>query len=829
MKKSKQAFTILKRFCLRLKITPVLVTAMLLISSVAFAQSTSAVRGDVMDENQKPVAAASVSLYREIDNVLVKAAFTNPQGIYSFDGIKANTYLLKITSTGYRQATVSIQVTGEGDIKVPAAIMRIEEKKLAGVTVQAQKPLFENKADKIVVNVSASPGNAGANALEVLEKSPGVTVDKDGNISLKGKAGVQVFMDGKPAYLSGQDLVNFLKNLQGTQLDQVEIMTNPSARFDAAGNSGIINIKTKKTIQLGYSATFTAGYTQGIYARNNQDITFNYRKNKVNLFGTFSRNERNTIRTFIIDRKFIDPTTKEVKTLLSQESDKKNWNASNSIKLGADLFATKRTSLGILLNGYYNPENSISTGNINILNPNQVLQASTFSRSTSSSSWKNFSSNVNLRHVFDSTGKELTADLDYVYYNGAHTQNLSNYFYDASGNAGGKPDTLYGNLPQRINIYSAKVDYLHPMKKGAKLEAGLKAAYVKTGANAVYDSLINNTLVRDVGRSNHFIYDEKIYALYASYSRPFTKKFSGQFGLRLENTEAHGNQLTTGEKFTRNYTQVFPTAFLSYKISKQHSLSMNYGRRIRRPDYESLNPFVKFLDRYTFEQGNPNLRPQFSHNVEVSYSYNNFISTTLNYTKTTNIIQVVLVQDEVTNQTFGRQSNIASQQQYGAAVNIFKQVKSFNANLFVNVYNNRFSGLLNNTNVTIGATTAVLNGSMSYKFKKGITTEISAFYRTAGIEGIFRIQPLGALNFGASMPLFNNKATLRLGIRDIFWTQKAQGEVKFGTIDTRFRQVPDSRTISLNFSYQFSKGKPATSKRKPGSAGDEQGRVKGNE
>jgi len=829
MKKSKQAFTILKRFCLRLKITPVLVTALLLISSAAFAQSTSAVRGEVMDENQKPVAAASISLYREKDSVLVKAAFTDPQGVYNFDGIKANTYLLKITSTAYKPVTIPVQVTGEGDIKVPAAIMRIEEKKLAGVTVQAQKPLFEHKADKTVVNVSASPSNAGANALEVLEKSPGVTVDKDGNITLKGKAGVQVFMDGKPAYLSGQDLVNFLKNLQGTQLDQVEIMTNPSARFDAAGNSGIINIKTKKTIQLGYSATFTVGYTQGIYARNNQDITFNYRKNKVNLFGTLSRNERNTIRTFIIDRKFIDPTTKEVKTLLSQESDKKNWNASNSIKLGADLFATKRTSLGIVLNGYYNPENSVSTGNINILNPDRVLLGSTFARSTSRSSWKNFSSNVNLRHVFDSTGKELAADLDYVYYDGANTQNLSNYFYDASGNAGGKPDTLYGNLPQRIHIYSAKVDYLHPMKKGAKLEAGLKAAYVKTDANAVYDSLINNRLVRDAGRSNHFIYDETISAVYASYSRPFTKKFSGQFGLRLENTEAHGNQLTTGEKFTRSYTQLFPTAFLSYKIDKKNNLSMNYGRRIRRPDYESLNPFVKFLDRYTFEQGNPNLRPQFSHNVEVSYSYSNFISTTLNYTKTTNIIQVVLVQDEVTNQTFGRQSNIASQRQYGAAVNIFKQVKSFNANLFVNVYNNRFSGLLNNTNVTIGATTAVLNGSVSYKSKEGITTEISAFYRTAGIEGIFHIQPLGAFNFGASMPLFKNKATLRLGIRDIFWTQKAQGEVKFGTIDTRFRQVPDSRTIGLNFSYRLSKGKPGSSKRKPGSAGDEQGRVKGNE
>lgn len=807
----------------------IIILIFLLASQKTYSQKATVIKGEVKDESQKPFAAASILLYSAIDTVLIKATFTDKNGIFIFEGIKENKYFTTISATGYKKINVPINVIGVDNIILSTIIMVTEIKGLKEVTVQAQKPLFEQKSDKMIVNVHASQSNAGANALEILEKSPGITVDRDGNISLKGKAGVQVFIDGKPSYISGQDLVNYLRNLQGTQLDQIEIMTNPSAKYDAAGNSGIINIKTKKTIQFGYNVTFTTGYTQGIYARNNQDINFNFRKNKVNLFGTLSRNERNTLRTFIIDRKFTDTATKEIKTLLNQESDKLNWNASNSFKLGADFFLSKKTTIGTVINGFYNPENSVSTGTILISNPSNVLLGSTFAKSTSKSAWKNFSSNINLRHVLDSAGKELTADLDYIYYAGANTQNLSNYFYNASGAITGKPDTLYGNLPQLINIYSAKVDYTHPLKKGAKLEAGIKAAYVETDANAVYDSLINKRLVPDVGRSNHFVYDERISAAYLNYSRPLSKKLNGQFGLRLENTLAHGNQLTTGEKFTLSYTQLFPTAYLSYKANEKNTWTMNYGRRIRRPDYESLNPFVKFLDRYTFEQGNPNLLPQFSHNVELSHSFNSFITTTLNYTNTNNIIQMVMKQDETTSQTIAKQENIANQRQYGVAVNVFKQLKAFTGNLYVNVYNNKFSGLINNSFVTIAATTAAFNTSASYKFKSGITTEINGFYRTSGVEGIFRIGALGAVNLGASMPLLKNKATIRLSIRDIFWTQKVNGYSRFGTINAAFQLVPDSRTIGLNFSYRLSKGKLSSNKRKAGGAGDEQNRVKGSE
>jgi len=801
----------------------------LLLSFSGFAQKAITISGEVKDETLKPFANASVSLYRAKDTVLVKAAFTDNKGTYLFEGVKDNIYLVSVSAIGYKKNFIKISPTDASTITIPVIIMINEVKGLKEIVVQTTKPLFEQKADKMVVNVNASPSNAGANALEVLEKSPGITVDKDGNISLKGKAGVQIYIDGKPSYISGQDLVNYLRNLQGTQLDQIEIMTNPPAKYDAAGNSGIINIKIKKTSQFGFNLSLNAGYTQGIYARNNQDINFNYRKNKVNLFGILSHNERNTERTFIIERKFRESVTKEVKSLFDQVSAKRDWNASNSFKIGADFSISPKTTIGTVVSGFYNPENSTSTGNIFIANPSGILQAKTYSISKSKSSWQNISSNFNFRHKFDSTGNELTAELDYINYNADNTQNLSNYFYNASGAINGKPDTLYGNLPQKISIYSAKADYVHPLKRGAKFEAGIKTAYVKTDANAVYDSLINNNRIRDIGRSNHFIYDERIAAAYISYSRPISKKISGQFGLRLENTLANGNQITTNEKFKLNYTQLFPTAYISYKVNEKNNWSINYGRRIRRPDYASLNPFATFLDRYTFTQGNPNLRPQFSHNVELSHTYNGFLTTTLNYTKTNNIIQTVLEQNEQTNQTFGKEQNIANQRQYGISVSAFKQLKNLSGNIYANVYNNEFKGLVNNTFITIGATTAVFNASASYKFKKGIVAEVNGFYRTAGVEGIFRVQALGAVNFGASMPLFKNKATIRISARDIFWTQKVNGYSRFGTVDAAFQLIPDSRTVGLSFSYRFSKGKINNNKRKNGGAGDEQNRVKGND
>ncbi len=825
------------------KISAILAAALLTFTFSSFAQTITRVKGEVKDENQKPVSGITVSLLKSKDSSLVKAAITDNSGSYVFEGIKEGAYLLGITAVGFQQSfSQAIEVKEGADVAMPSFSLLPQAKGLKEVVVTAKKPMFEQKPDKMVVNVEASPTNAGANALEILEKSPGVSVDRDGNISLKGKAGVQVFIDGKPAYLSGADLANYLRNMQGTQLDQIEIMTNPPAKYDAAGNSGIINIRTKKTKQMGYSVLATAGFSQGIYTSNNQNLTFNYRKNKVNLFGTLSRNERNSFQVLSIQRKFIEESSKEVKSLFDQVSHMRQLNQSNNAKVGADFYLTNKTTIGATVNGFYNPGTFTNNSDIDIADPSGIIVSKANGFSNSKSYWRNVGSNLNFRHLFDSTGKELTADVDFLNYNVSSSQNLKNKYFTASGAPTGVPDNLLGNLPQLIRIYSGKADYVQPLKKGAKFEAGFKTSFVETDNNAVYDTLRNGNMILDSARSNHFIYTENINAAYVNYSKQFNKKFSAQFGLRLENTTAKGNSKglaysATSEKFEAfdstfnlNYTQLFPTVYLQYTANETNSFVVNYGRRLRRPDYENLNPFVEFLDRYTFEQGNPNLRPQFSHNIELSHTFKGFLTTTLNYTKTNNIIQQVIEQNEATNESFIKQANIANQRQFGVAVSAFKQIKNFSGNIYANVFNNEMTGVVNNTMVTMGATTAMFNGSVSYKFKKGLTTEISGFYRTAGVEGVFRIGGFGMMNLGASLPVLKTKGTIRLNVRDVLWSQRIKGESKFGNIDAQFQNYRDSRVVTITFTYRLAKGKlNGNTRRKASGAADEQSRVKSGE
>jgi hypothetical protein len=665
--------------------------------------------------------------------------------------------------------------------------------------------------------------------MEVLEKSPGISVDKDGNISLKGKQGVQVFIDGRPTYLSGQDLANMLRNMQSTQIDQLEIMTNPPAKYDAAGNSGIINIKTKKNKQVGYNGSVTAGYGQGVYPKTNESVNMNYRTGKVNIFGNGSYSCRERFQTLNIQRKFIDSASKAVTSNFTQQNNLKNNDKSFNGKIGMDYFVSKKTTLGVVLNGSNSSSLFSSRGAINIADPNYVLLSQTQAASDNNQAWKNFSSNFNLRQLLDTTGAEITADLDYIKYNSANSQQVTNRYFNASGATlpGSVPDTLLGNLPQDIEIYSFKADYLKPLKNGARFEAGIKSSFVKTDNNAGYDSLKNNSLVHDFGRSNHFVYNENINAAYVNYSRPLGKKLSGQFGLRMEHTHSTGNQITTAIIFKKDYVQLFPTVYLQYQPNSKNSYVLNYGKRISRPDYADLNPFVTFLDRYTYEQGNPNLQPQFSHNIELSHTYNNFLTTTLNYTKTTNIIQDVLEQNTAKNESYIKKTNIANQRQYGVSVNaFFALAKWWSNNIYVNVYNNQFSGIVNGDPVTIGATTGMFNITEQFKFNKGWGAELSGFGRTEGVEGIFKISAFSTMNLGVSKQMMKNKGSLRLSIRDVLWSQRISGESKYSNIDAKFQQFGESRVINVSFTYRFSKGKVGNTQRKRGGAGEEASRVK---
>lgn len=805
-----------------------LFTLFTLVSLLSQAQTGGTVSGSIIDGAQKTVESATISLVRAKDSSAVKFAVASKEGSFSFDGIATGKYLVVVTAVAHQKAFSPVfSLTPENSNVQLATIELVPvQKSMGAVTVVARKPLIEQKIDRTVVNVEASVTNVGSSALEVLEKSPGISVDREGNISLKGKAGVMVMVDGRPTQLGGADLANLLRSMNANQLDQIEIMTNPPARFDAAGNAGVINIKTKKNKMVGYNGSVNLSYGQGMLPKINEGLNLNYRQGKWNLFTNLSHAYRENRQYLTIQRNFVNASTKDLVSMFDQDARMTNIRKSYNGKLGADYFASKNTTFGVVLSGFSSPSTFENKNLTDIFDQDKVLVKQTRALSTQDETWKNYSTNFNFRHVLDTTGKELTADLDYITYDANNNQTLSNYYFNAKGENIEKGDTLFGRLPQLINIYSGRVDYSMPLKGGARFEAGLKTSFVKTDNNAIYDTVHNGAVVRDRNRSNHFLYEENINAAYVNLSGSLSKKWSGQLGLRLENTNANGNQATTGQTFDRNYTQLFPTAFVQYAANTKNSFGLNYGRRIRRPDYESLNPFIEYLDRYTFQQGNPNLRPQFSHNIEMSHTYKGFLTTTLNYTQTTDIIQQVLEQNEATSETFMTRSNIASQRQFGIAISANKAITKWWTNsLYVNVSHNRFEGIVNNSPVLIDAPSMMLNGSQQFKLNKTLTAELSGFYRTAGVEGVIRAAQMGGLNIGFSQQIMKDKGTLRLNVRDIFYTQQFKGTAKYANVDASFQERSDSRVVSLGLTYRFSKGKVSSVKRRNSSANEEQNRV----
>jgi iron complex outermembrane recepter protein len=816
-----------------MKKTFTLITAFLLAAPAALWAQTgqNIISGQVVEAGEKKLEATTIALLQGKDSSLVKYAVADASGRYQFDNLKPGTYLVAASATGYgKKYSEKATITEGGSASLKTLTLSPEAKVIAGVTVTANKPLIEQKIDRTVVNVEASVTNAGSNALEVLEKAPGVSVDKDGNISLKGKEGVMVLVDGRPTQLGAADLANMLRNMNASQLEQVEIMTNPPAKYDAAGNAGIINIKTKKLKQFGFNGSVNLGYGQGRYPKYNEGVNLNYRKGKVNVFANLSHNHWEGFQQLDIQRNLRNENTKVLQYYFDQNSKFRNTGNSYNVKTGVDYSISKNTTVGIVAGTTSNPSEGTNRNQTKISNGLGKLEEITTSRSGSKNTFSNFTGNVNFRHQFDTTGRELTADVDYLTYNSRDDQFLSNYYADAVGNNLRKGDTLYSILPQDIKIWTAKTDYLKPLKKGARFEAGLKTSIVHTDNNARFDTVHNGKVVYDKSRSNHFVYRENVNAAYANLSGSLAKKWNGQLGLRMEHTHATGRQRTTGEQFNRDYISLFPTAFVQYAMSEKNNFGLNYGRRIRRPNYQNLNPFIEFIDRYTFEQGNPDLKPQFSHNVELSHTYNKFLTTTLNYTSTTDIIQEVIEQNTEKKEVFVKRANIASARQMGLAVSLSKPVtKWWTTSVYVNASNNRFEGVVGNAAVVVKAKMIMLNGSQQFKLSKTWSAELSGWYRTKGIEGVIISSPMGALNVGIGKQIMKNKGSLRLNVRDVLYTQQFRAQIAYGNVDAAFQNKRDSRVANLTFTYRFSKGKlnGGAPKRKTGGANDEAERVGG--
>lgn len=780
-------------------------TLNILLITSSFAQSANTITGHLANSNNhKPIDAATISLLKTKDSSLVKIAVSDKAGSFVLEGIAAGSYLIRTTALGFTQAySPSFQVTAPA-LTIDSLFLQPEIKALGGVTVSTKKPFVEQKLDRMVVNVDASVTSIGSTALEVLEKSPGVTVDKDGNISLKGKPKVMVMIDGKPSYLSSADLANVLTNMNASQLSQIEIMTNPSAKYDAAGNAGVINIKTKAGATKGFNGSITLSYGQGVYAKSNSSIMLNYRTAKLNTFLNYSLTTNNSFMDLDIKRSFYDNTG--VKTSeLDQLSHRTSQSQNNNLKLGLDYFINTSTTIGISANGFITPRTQDALSNSTVTGATGNATSFEQTSITGKNTWKNGSINAHLHTSFDNNTKELTANADYLHYDFSANQNIVGTSYDAS-------KTLLGNaylnnvLPLNIDIYSARFDYSQTLANGTKLEAGIKLSDVKTNNTSSFYRLGNSRWVVDSNLSNSFRYDENINAAYINLNKKINK-WNIQAGVRLENTNYSGLQSAYNQakdsSFSRSYLGLFPNLFIGYELNENNQFVFSAGRRIDRPVYTQLNPFISFVDKYTYSTGNAFLQPQYSNNLELSHTYKNMFTTTLNFSVINQMINETLTHiDTVIVRSIG---NIGKRYNYGIAESASIPVTPwFSTTLFANLFVNTYNGTISGLPFTASQLTFEANVTNQFTFKNGWAAELSGNYTTKSRdEGQALVLAAGQVSAGLSKQILNNKGSIKLNVRDIFFTQNPREIQNFQDIQSTLRFTRDTRVVNIAFVYRF--------------------------
>jgi outer membrane cobalamin receptor len=792
------------------------------------------ISGRIVDGADRALPSVTVTLFKSVDSELVKTALTNKEGRFDFENLALGQYYVMASSVGFEKAKGK-----QVEISTAAPVLTVETMQLspsaqalAGVTVTATRPFIESKIDKTVVNVDASPTNAGATALEVLEKSPGIMVNNDGIISLRGKAGVIVMIDGKPTFLSPTDLANLLKNMPASAIDQIEIMTNPSSKYDASGNSGVINIKTKKGKLAGFNGSIMLGLTTSyfeskrgfyVFPKSQNSINWNYRNGKINFFGNYNPNISRggavleiTRNVLDLDKKFIGRN--DVTTHF------RFGNNNHTLKLGLDIFADAKNTFGFMVSGFTFSGHPTPNTTTSSYDQHMQPRSHMVSKTRNDNTFRNLTTNFNYRHQFDSTGRELTADLDMILYRNHANMMLSTELYSGNWVRNGSDLLLHGDIPANINIYSFKSDYTHPIKDG-RIEAGVKSSYVKNDNLVEYERWDGSKWIAD-GRSNHFLYDENINAVYLNANKQ-VKKWSFQGGLRLENTNAKGYQVTNDSTFKRSFTSLFPSAFVSYELSKESKLTISYSRRITRPNYHDLNPFIWFLDSLSYRKGNPYLTPQFTHNFELSHAFRGKYIATLNYNNTTDVISQILKPEG--DLVYLTSENVARFRNIGLALTLpFTVKKWWNLNLFGNVYNNHYTGIYDNKPLDMQYTSFMINMTNSFTIKQGFTAEVSGFYRGRGVDQLSINDPMYVLNFGFQKQVLKGKGTMRLNLRDPFWIQRYSSSTKYDLVDTRVKNRWDNRQVTISFNYRFGKnGQPQQQRRRNNASQEEQNRVGG--
>jgi len=777
------------------------------------AATAQTLSGTVRTDAGEPASFVSVRLLSLPDSTLKAGTATDNQGAYRFPNLSSGKYLLQFSLIGNADAYSPVSMEGL-DVQLNPVVL-VASNLLQEAVVSASKPLIERQIDKVVVNVEGSALATGNNVLELLQRAPGVVVTPQGAIMLEGKSGVLLTIDGKSTQLSGDALTAFLQSIPAESISKIELIANPSSRYDAEGISGIINIRLKKNQNLGLNGVLSAGNTQSIHARPRVGLNLNYRPGKVNVFGNagLSKGAQSVGQSILRISNGL---------VLDQDNPMVERFGATSVKAGADYFAGDRHTFGVLVLGNFYNNDSWKDNRTAFRNENSAVVDSTLlSKITAQSGNNRLNYNLNYRFA-DTSGLELTVDADYLTFTGDGNNLLENRL-------DGTPDVLQTGTRSDIGVWSMKTDLSKNYKNGFKLEAGAK--WNKTDSENDIESMrrAGEEWQADPGRTNLFDYRENIAAAYFNLGKQGAK-LNWQVGVRTEHTNIQGRSVDLYGQAVNNpdtaYTGFFPTAYLQYTLKPMHQIGLSANRRLSRPAYQDMNPFVWQSDPYNSERGNPYLRPAYTNAVELTYTYRYAASISIGYSRTNDGISTIARQQG--EQAYVQPVNLNRQDNFSLNVNMPLPVKPWwEGYLWIGVWHNRFVSQLDEDALDTRTFGGGCYMSQQFKLGRGYQLEGSMWAQFPTSDGIFKNKGIYSVFLGAKKSLFHDNASLKITVNDLFRTQRWNQSLDFGGLRGTITNNWESQNLAIGFTWKFGNQSLKTRNREQGGVGDSEARIKG--
>jgi iron complex outermembrane receptor protein len=760
------------------------------------------IKGNVKDSLGSPIPFAAVGLLNAKDSSLVKGALCNDSGAYVFENIKAGSYIIKVEVTGYVQQYSPVIKAESGSITVPDMQMKNSGNNLKGVRIVSDKPFIEHQAGKIIFNVAGSVVSSGKNALEVLNDLPGVTTDDNANITVHGKGSVLVLVDEKPVYM---DLATYLKSIDASQIDKIEVITNPSAKYEASGKA-VINIVLKKDKNLGLNGQFTTNYRQWLYAGFNENININYRTKKWNFFANtglnlFHNYSPQTITETVTGANATQVTFNENSPLVTQ-------GVTGNSTAGIDFMPDSRQTITFSVDGFsFLKTDKAMVNNTTVMHSqNTSVDSSLYNPSVTYYSKTDFVYSIDYKFKIDTNGNELSASLGYLPFRTLNVIQSPIYYFNSMGDIM-HPQTLStANEPSIVNVWHSQIDYTHVFNKKSKLDIGAEEQNANTDNDAAFYNVVSGVSVIDTTRSNHFNFKENVFAGYVNYYRKLSEKFDFQAGVRAEQTNDYGIQYVHDTSFTRNYFNLFPSAAVNWKVNDANSFSVSYSRRIDRPNYDDLNPFITQLSPYNYSGGNINLLPQFTDNYELDYNLGDLINATFGYINFSNVISQGTYQKGSGFAAYTTLVNISGYNPYYFVLtSTLRPAKWWTSINTFYTYHDHYFGTFNGNAINNSNFSYQFQSNNMFNFKHGWKAQISYWYHSSNLSGVEIVSPLSNLDIGIGKHFDNDKFIINLNVTDVLATQvyiSNQNTPGLSIVQTRYE---DSRKVRLSLTWKFGK------------------------